>query len=107
MSSWRRYNPICADDGSYFSVSAGNGRGGVGPKFTHLSSQKADCWIDNGGFEENEEDPHQGGGRSAGVWFFFKAVVKSVLIFGAEKWVVTPRIGRVLGGDSRTRWRGV
>ena len=30
--------------------------------------------------------------------FFFKAVVQSVLLLGAEKWVVTPNMGRVLGG---------
>ena len=30
--------------------------------------------------------------------FFFKAIVQSVLIFGAETWVVTPRMGKVLGG---------
>ena len=30
--------------------------------------------------------------------FFFKAVVQSVFIFGAETWVVNPRIGWVLGG---------
>ena len=28
--------------------------------------------------------------------FFFKAVVQAVLIFGAETWVVTPRMGRFL-----------
>ena len=30
--------------------------------------------------------------------FFFIAVVQSVLIFGEETWVVTPCMGRVLGG---------
>ena len=30
--------------------------------------------------------------------FFFKSLVQSVLLFGAETWVVTPRIGQVLGG---------
>ena len=30
--------------------------------------------------------------------FFFKAVVQSVLLSGAETWVVTPCTGRVLGG---------
>ena len=30
--------------------------------------------------------------------FFFKAFVQSVLLFGAETWVVNPYIGRVLGG---------
>ena len=30
--------------------------------------------------------------------FFFKAIVQSVLLFCAETWVVTPRMGRVLGG---------
>ena len=38
--------------------------------------------------------------------FFFKAVVQSVLLFGAETWVVTPHMGRVLGGfqDQVARW---
>ena len=30
--------------------------------------------------------------------FFFKAVVQAVLLFGAETWVVTPRMGKSLGG---------
>ena len=30
--------------------------------------------------------------------FLFKAVIQSVLLFGAEMWVVTPRMLRVLGG---------
>ena len=30
--------------------------------------------------------------------FFFIAVVQSVLIFGEETWVVTPCMGRVMGG---------
>ena len=29
---------------------------------------------------------------------FFKTVTQMVLLFGAEKWVVTPRMVRVLGG---------
>ena len=28
----------------------------------------------------------------------FKAIVQAVLLFGSETWVVTPRMGRVLGG---------
>ena len=32
--------------------------------------------------------------------FFFKDVVQSVLLFGAETWVVNPRMGRVLGGSA-------
>ena len=30
--------------------------------------------------------------------FFFKAVVQAVLFFGVENWVVTPCIGKDLGG---------
>ena len=38
--------------------------------------------------------------------FFFKSVVQLVLIFVAETWVVTPRMGRVLGGfQDHMAWR--
>ena len=37
------------------------------------------------------------GAESRVSGFFFKYVIQSVLLFGAEKWVVTPRMGRVLG----------
>ena len=30
--------------------------------------------------------------------FFFKAVFQLVILFGVETWVITPRMGRVLGG---------
>ena len=30
--------------------------------------------------------------------FLFKAMVQAVLVFGSETWVVTPCMGRVLGG---------
>ena len=30
--------------------------------------------------------------------FFFKYVIQSVLLFGTETWVVTPRMGQFLGG---------
>ena len=30
--------------------------------------------------------------------FFFKSVVQAVLLFSLETWVVTPRMGRALGG---------
>ena len=38
------------------------------------------------------------GERPLASVFFFIAVVQSVLIFGEETWVVTPCMGRVLGG---------
>ena len=37
----------------------------------------------------------------ADVWMsvtFLKAVIQAILLFGLETWVVTPRIGRTLGG---------
>ena len=37
--------------------------------------------------------------------FFFKAIIKLVLLFGAETWVVTP-VWAGSWGVSRTRWRG-
>ena len=45
------------------------------------------------------------GGRPRVSGFFSKYFVQSVLLFGAETWMVTPLMGRVLEG-SRTRWRG-
>ena len=46
--------------------------------------------------ETAEADTEQGRGRQESVGEFFKAVVQQVLLFGAETWVVTPRIERVL-----------
>ena len=43
-----------------------------------------------------EADTEQGRGRQESVGEFFKAVVQQVLMFGAETWVVTPRIERAL-----------
>ena len=37
--------------------------------------------------------------------FFFKSVVQSVLLFGAETWVITPAWASSWGVSS-TRWRG-
>ena len=39
-------------------------------------------------------------------WFFFKTVVRALLLFRAGTCVVTPRMVRLLGG-SRTMWSGV
>ena len=38
------------------------------------------------------------GGRLQVYGFFFKAVAQLVFFFGADMWVVTPRMGRVPGG---------
>ena len=57
-----------------------------------------------GSVSEADADSQQGGGRVSGV--FFKAVVQSVLLFGAKTWVVTPRMGRVLGGSRTMRCNG-
>ena len=47
--------------------------------------------------------------EGARLWvyeFFFKAVVQLVLLFCAETWVVTPRMGRVLGRfQYQVAWR--
>ena len=37
-----------------------------------------------------------GGGVSEGVGTFFKAVTQAVLLFGAETWVLTPRMEQAL-----------
>ena len=39
----------------------------------------------------------RGGGRTA-VGHILKVVVKPILLFGLEKWIVTPRIDRKMGG---------
>ena len=36
--------------------------------------------------------------KSKGVGIFFKVVVQAVLLFGVETWVMTPHMGRYLGG---------
>ena len=38
------------------------------------------------------------GARPRVSGFFFKSVVQSVLLFGADNWEVTPCMGRALGG---------
>ena len=43
-----------------------------------------------------EADTEQGRVRQESVGGFFKAVFQQVLLFGAETWVVTPRIERAL-----------
>ena len=48
--------------------------------------------------EEDDKNPHQGGGGAAVSGLFFKSVVQAVLLFGSETWVVTPRMGSSLGG---------
>ena len=47
---WSSYYPVGAAGDSSFSVSDGDGKGSVGTRTTHLSSQKFDCWIDGGKF---------------------------------------------------------
>ena len=48
--------------------------------------------------EEDDENYQQVGGGAAGVRIFFKSVVKAVLLFGSDTWVVTPCMVKVLGG---------
>ena len=38
--------PVGASDVYIFGVAVGYCKGGVGPRITHLNSQKVDCWID-------------------------------------------------------------
>ena len=47
--------------------------------------------------EDIVKDPDQGGGEATCVRIFINAIVQSVLLFGAETWVVTPSMGQVLG----------
>ena len=50
VSYWIRDYPIGDYYGSSFIVAAGGGRSGIGPRNTHLSSQKVDCWFDGSYF---------------------------------------------------------
>ena len=36
--------------GSSFDLDVGDGKGVVGPKTSHLTSEKVDCWTDGGNF---------------------------------------------------------
>ena len=38
--------PFGSYGGSSFGVADGGGKGGVGPRTTHLSSHKVGCWLD-------------------------------------------------------------
>ena len=44
------------------------------------------------------QDFGAGGSRPLDLQKFYKAVFQANLLFGSETWVVTPRIGRTLGG---------
>ena len=48
--------------------------------------------------EEDYDNPHQRGAEPRVSGFLSKAVVQAVLLFSLENWVVTPHIGRALGG---------
>ena len=50
--------------------------------------------MDIGGTESGEDE----GAEPRVSRFFFKSIIQSVLLFGAETWVVTPRMGLLLGG---------
>ena len=55
-------------------------------------------------------DTKQGGGRQETVGELFRAVLQQVLLFGAEMWVVTPRMEWALnsfmhGATRRITWR--
>ena len=47
-----------------------------------------------GGVEEDVAYHHQGGSDASGVRLILKAVIQTVLLFRAETWVVTPRMGK-------------
>ena len=46
VSYYSRYYSVGASSDSSFGVSGGYGKGGVGPRTTHFSSQKVGFWID-------------------------------------------------------------
>ena len=45
---------------------------------------------------ENSGDTEKGGRHATDIREFLKAVVKQVLLFGAETWLVTPKMERAL-----------
>ena len=50
MSSWIKDYTFRAYDGYSFSLDDGDGKGGVGPSTTQISSQKGYFWLDGGDF---------------------------------------------------------
>ena len=52
------------------------------------------------GLEEDGAHLQQGRGGARVSSFFFKVMVQAVLLFGSETWVVTPHVGKALGGVS-------
>ena len=50
VSSFIKGYSFGADGGSSFVVATSDGKSGMGPRTTHLSSQKVNYWIDGGFF---------------------------------------------------------
>ena len=46
--SWIRDYSVGGSGGSLLVIASGYCKGGVGPRITHLSSQKVDFWLDGG-----------------------------------------------------------
>ena len=65
----------------------------------NLAKERAVCSRMTSILRKEEADPRVS-------IFFLKSVARSVLVFVAETWVVTPCMGWALGGCYRTSWRG-
>ena len=63
-----------------------------------LASSGEELVSGKDGLEEDVAHPQQGGGGATGVRFFLNAMVQAVLLFRSDTWVVTPRMGKALGG---------
>ena len=81
-------------DGELYQIT---GESDIGGRW-QLTGDDPESGKNAGGVEEDDNNPSQVGGEATGFCFLFKAVFQSVLIFGTEPWVVTPFMGRVLGG---------
>ena len=50
VSSYSEEYSVGALDVSSFDVGVGDGKGGMGPRTTQITSHKVDCWTDGGDF---------------------------------------------------------
>ena len=59
--------------GSSFDVSVGDGKGGVGPRTNHLTSQKVDCWTHGGNFVGSQSREYSYMSHSYKYWSYYSS----------------------------------